>query len=134
MIVASQNLHEFLLHDSTVELRLANGNLASSAIPYLEAWTLIERGEVEGKIKGSKLKYLRLLPEEEVQARRQLERESRPEDISGGGCTMPSNLAMGVRRQKLKEALVGVDAFGNRKVIGEGEVIGWTYQFCDSSI
>jgi len=134
MIVASKNLHEFLTPDSTVELRMRDGKLASSCLPYLEAWTLIERGEVEGKVRGKRLRYLRLLSPEEVKARRQLKRESRPEDFEGGGCQMPSHLTMGVRRQKLKEVIVGTDVFGNRTVIGEGEVIGWCYQFHGSSI
>ena len=50
MIVASQNLHEFLVPDSTVELRKHDGSLANSALPYLEGWTLDEAKEVAATV------------------------------------------------------------------------------------
>jgi hypothetical protein len=130
MTIPALKAQEFLQPGSTIELRQSTRDLANSALPYLEAWRLCERGQVEGVVKGSKLRYLKLLSEEDfARVLAQRESDKRPEEISSGGCTLPSTLRMGVFREHLPEAIVQQNVFGQRAVIAEGELVSWTYSF-----
>lgn len=131
MIVPSHALEKYLIPGRTIELRDEKWKLANPTLPYGEAWRMALAGEVEGKVSGKKLKYLRILTSSEVEERKKsLDLAIRPEAREGGGCVLPSRLGLGVRRQALKAAIVGTDPWGKRSVVGEGEIIGHIYQHC----
>ena len=47
--------------------------------------------------------------------------------VEGGGCKMPAQTRIGVYREALREALVEEDSWGQRVVVGEGDVRTRTY-------
>lgn len=136
MTVPASKLEEYLVPGSTVELRNSDQkrSLANSALPYEDAWGMILRREVEGITAGTRLRYLRILPEADVMIVRDLERESKGEVGYGEGKGGFTRTNLGVRRQALREAIVEVDTSGKRMVVREGNVISSCYQFCDSRL
>ena len=132
MIVQANQLEDYLNpEEEKFELRMPNRTLASDSLPYLEAWRLVHRGLVEGKVAGSRLKYLRLLSEDEL---RQREQEKASTESHKSSSTVVAKVGIGVRKQKLRELIVEEDPWGRRTVVGEGEVRGWTYQLELSSL
>lgn len=120
MLVPAFKLQPFLVPDQPVELRRPDFRLADSALPFEEAWRLIIADEVEGKVIGSRLKYLRLLPADELVLRRELQKIARSRLIRSSS-TVVAHTSMGAYLEPLREVNVRLDSYGSRFVASEGD-------------
>lgn len=128
MLVPAFKLQPYLIPDQTVELRRPDFRLADSALPFDEAWRLVVADEVEGKVIGTRLKYLRLLPTDELALRRDLQKIARSRLIRSSS-TVIAHTGMGAYLEPLREVSVGLDTFGDRYVTAEGDFCRkcWTH-------
>jgi hypothetical protein len=123
MIVPAAKLPAFLTPDQPVVLRDPGRNLLDSALPYEEAWRMSIQGIVEGKVIGSRLRYLRLLSDSEVELRRKWESNSRSSLTEGdkGRSTVIAHTGLGCYQEPLREVKMSSNIFGMRAVEYEGD-------------
>lgn len=78
-------------------------------------------GIVEGRVVGTRLKYIRLLSDEEILCRKKLESSSSITSVDKGTSTAFAHTRMGCYQQPLREVHVASDIFGDRYVQSEGD-------------